>query len=125
MKLPAACTLLALFWLGLAVRGDDTQNKRDQQRSTDFVFEARPKDITPGQSAVLRWSIEGGAKVAIEECPDSDIGTRGLRRIGEFAGSSGTLEVKPKENTTYVIVCEGSTTFSCASATIRVRLKMR
>jgi hypothetical protein len=72
----------------------------------------------------LRWSIKGATKVAIEEAPASGIANQ-LRKLGTFEGSSGTLEVRPKENTTYVITCEGSTTYSCASVTVRVRVKQR
>ena len=84
---------------------------------TDFVFEAVPQVVAPGQASLLRWKIQGAAKVTIEEAS----GTGTLRTIGEFDGT-GTLEVRPARDSTYVVSCKGSTTFSCASVSIRVRV---
>jgi hypothetical protein len=83
----------------------------------DFLFEIQPRVIAPGDAAILHWSIRGTEKVLIEEAPS---GASGLTSIGTFAGS-GSLEVYPKQDTIYVISCEGSTTYSCASTTVRVR----
>lgn len=91
--------------------------------SEEFVFEVQPHDIVSGESAVLRWSIKGATKVTIEEAPESSTGRSELRKIGEFEGSSGTLQVSPAEDTTYVISCVGSTKYSCASLSVRVRVK--
>ena len=48
----------------------------------------------------------------------------GLRKVGSF-DSTGSLQVQPSEDTTYVFSCEGSTTYSCASVSVRVRVKRR
>jgi hypothetical protein len=90
-------------------------------RSDDFVFDVQPRIIAPGDAAVLRWWIRGTAKVLIEEAP---AGASGLTSIGTFAGS-GTLEVHPAGDTIYVISCEGATTYSCASTTVRVRSRSK
>ena len=87
------------------------------QSQTDFVFEAVPPVVAPGQASLLRWKIQGAAKVTIEEAS----GTGTLHTIGEFDGT-GTLEVRPARDSTYVVSCKGSTTFSCASVSIRVRV---
>lgn len=88
-------------------------------KSNDFVFEAEPPVVTAGETAVLHWSIKGATKVLIEEGSSA---SRELHKIGEFGGT-GRIEVRPQEDTIYVISCEGSTTYSCASLTIRVQVK--
>jgi len=119
-----ACSLLLLLWIpGSAQTSFVNVNKTIEKKSPEFVFEIRPREIAPGQVAVLRWSIKGAERIAIQEAPDS--GTRGLREIGKFEGDHGTLEVRPTESTTYVIVCEGATTYACASASVRVQVKRR
>ena len=95
-----------------------TDSKAKPQKSRDFVFEIQPREISPGQPATLRWSIKGATKVLIEEAVESGI----LHKLGEF-GASGSIEVQPEQNTTYVLTCEGSTSFTCASATVKVRVK--
>lgn len=116
--------LVALLSSSALSRGQGTSPSK-AQKSQDFIFEAQPREIVVGQAAVLRWSIKGATKVVIEEAPESGGDARDLRKIGTFEGSSGTLEVKPKETTAYVITCEGSTTSWCASITVRVRVKQR
>jgi hypothetical protein len=125
-------TTAALFWLGAFLllgspgqgQGDSPPRaKTEKQKSQDFLFEVRPREIAPGEAAVLRWSIKGAARVTIEEAPKSGTGSPELTKVGSFEGSSGMLEVRPKEDTTYVITCEGSTAYTCASATVRVRVK--
>lgn len=83
----------------------------------DFVFVAEPSFIAPGETATLRWNIQGATSVTIEEAA----GTGKLHLVGEF-GASGTLPVRPRESSTYVVACKGSTTFSCASVSVHVRL---
>lgn len=119
--------LFAILVLGVPSRsqsGPRHESKGEARKSQDFLFEVQPREIVAGERAVLRWSIKGATKVAIEEARASGIANQ-LRKLGTFEGSSGTLEVRPKENTTYVITCEGSTTYSCASVTVRVRVKQR
>jgi hypothetical protein len=119
MNLTKAC-LFGLAIVGL-VGGQQTstRDKQRDERSKDFVFEIRPPVIAPGETAVLYWSIKGATKVTIEQVPASK---RDLEKIGTFAGS-GQLEVRPREDTTYVVSCEGSTTLVCASISVRVRVK--
>lgn len=95
------------------------------QKSETFLFEARPREITAGGTAVLRWSIKGATKITIKAAPESLAGEGRLRSIGTFEGESGTLRIAPSETTMYVIECEGSTDYSCASLTVRVRVKQR
>jgi len=97
--------------------------KHGNQKSEDFVFDVQPREVRAGQTATLHWSIKGATKVTIEEAPDSSVGRAELRKLGTFEGSQGTLPVSPTENTTYVISCVGVTTYSCASLSVRVRVK--
>jgi hypothetical protein len=91
------------------------------QKGEDSIFDVQPPVSAPGETAVLRWSIKGATKVVVEEAS----GSKGeLHKLSTFSGT-GSLQVSPKENTTYVVSCEGSKTFSCASATVRVRIKRR
>ena len=113
--------LLAVLLLGASGRAIGFAHKADVQKSDDFLFEIQPRVIVAGETALLRWSIKGATKVVIEEASKS---SRELHKIGTFGGS-GSLQVRPTEDTTYVITCEGSTTYSCASVSIRVRVKQR
>ena len=113
--------LLALVLLGAPSRSQDVGRSADKQpKVDDFLFEVQPRVIAAGETALLRWSIKGATKVVIEEASKSK---SQLHEIGTFGGS-GSLKVRPKEDTTYVISCEGSTT-SCASVSVRVRPKQR
>ncbi len=127
MKTGLSC-LVAVLLLWSPSRGRDgsrTGARADTRKSQDFVFEVHPQHIVAGEVAVLRWSIKGATKITIEEARESGVRVRELHKIGTFEGSSGTLEVRPTESTTYVITGEGSTTYSCASVTVRVRAKRR
>lgn len=86
--------------------------------SERFLFEAELSVIGPGEMSLLRWNIQGATSVSIEEAS----GTHELHLIGKFS-RTGTLPVRPEKNSTYVISCEGSTQFSCASVSVRVRVK--
>ncbi|HVW07177.1 MAG TPA: hypothetical protein VHC90_01265 [Bryobacteraceae bacterium] len=122
MKL-AICGLLLLLWAPTAAEISAAGAEKEIPRSKDLVFEARPREIAPGETAVLRWMIKGATRVVIQESRDSRAGD--LREIGRFEGASGTLEVKPKESTTYVALCEGATRYACGSTSVRVRVKGR
>ena len=117
--------LLALILLGMLSRGGEGAARGDRKpeasKSTEFQFEVQPREIAPGETATLRWSIKGAIKVLIEE---ESASSNKLRTLGTFGGS-GSLQVRPREDTIYVLSCEGSTTFSCASVTVRVRVKKR
>jgi len=113
-----ALVLLEASWSQDVARA---AQQKGSQKSEDFLFDVQPRTIAAGETAVLRWSIKGATKVLIEEAPES---RRTLSTVGTFGGS-GTLKVSPKENTTYVVTCEGSTTYSCASVSIRVQVTRR
>lgn len=114
--------LFALVLLDAPTYGQDAATQQQgAQKSEDFLFDVQPRTIAAGETAVLRWSIKGATKVVIEEASES---RRALSPVGTFGGS-GTLKVSPKENTTYVVTCEGSTTFTCASVSVRVQVKKR
>ena len=113
--------LLALVLLVAPAPGQDVvrvEREQEARKSEDFLFDVQPRVIAHGQTAVLRWSIKGATKVLIEECSSA---SRRLRTVGTFGGS-GSIQVQPKEDTTYVVTCEGSTTYSCASVSVRVRV---
>ncbi len=89
-----------------------------RQSSDNFVFEAQPSIIRPGETALLRWNIQGATSVTIEAASDDNK----LQVIGTF-GARDTLKVQPQEDSTYVISCGGGAALSCASVTVRVRVK--
>jgi len=118
--------LFALLLLGAPGRSQNSaggvyEPKAVTSESDDFFFDIQPRVIAAGDAALLRWSIKGATQAVIEEASES---SRELHKLGTFGGS-GSLQVRPKENTTYVISCERSTTYSCASVTVRVRVKQR
>jgi len=59
-----------------------------------------------------QFSAGPATKITIEEAPDSAVGRSELHQLGTFEGRSGTLEVRPMENMTYVISCVGSSKYS-------------
>lgn len=123
MPQAARYCLLALILLGVPSRSQDAArgaDKQEKKKPDGFLFEVQPRVIAPGEPALLRWSIKGATKVVIQEASKS---SSQLHKIGTFGGS-GSLQVRPEEDTTYVVSCEGSTT-SCASVSIRVRVKPR
>ncbi len=86
------------------------------EKPRDFILDVNPRVIEPGEAAVLRWSIQGATQVLIEAETES---AGHLVNLGTFGGE-GSLEIRPEENTTYVVSCQGSTGYSCATATVRV-----
>lgn len=100
-----------------------TGGQKHKDTGEDFIFEVQPREIAAGEGAVLRWSIKGATQITIEEEPESMVGRGELQKLGTFEGGSGTLQVKPAENTTYVISCTGETKYTCASLSVRVRVK--
>ena len=123
MKSTAWFLLLGLVLPSFTARSQKPSAKG--QREEEFLFEIQPHEVVAGEKAVLRWSIQGATKVTIEEAAQSRGGRVEVHKLGTFEGSSGTLEVTPTTNTTYLINCEGSSKYSCASLTVRVRVKDR
>ena len=120
----ARCCILALIVLGVPSRSQDVArvvHEQGSKKSDDFLFEVQPRVIAAGETVVLHWSIKGATKVVIEEASKS---SNALHKLGTFGGS-GSLQVWPNEDTTYVVSCEGSTSHSCASVSVRVRVKRR
>jgi hypothetical protein len=116
--------LLAITLLVLPCRSHDAlriAHQQGPQKADEFVFEVQPRVIESGEKAVLHWSIKGATKVVIEEWSES---RRWLRIVGTF-GATGSLEVAPKEDITYLLSCEGSTTYVCATVSVRVKAKKR
>ena len=111
-------TLAVLITIAPAQQSARHQSARD---AGDFFVEIQPKLITPGEVATIRWHIKSATRVVIEEVRSS---TGKLRKIGEF-GAEGSMEVRPVEDMTYVLNCEGATSYSCASVSIRVREKKK
>ena len=114
--------LLTLVLLGIPSPAQERVQviqKPTTKKADEFFFDVQPRVIMAGEAATLRWSIKGATRVVLEESSGS---RPELRKLGTFSGS-GSLQVHPKEETTYVITCEGSTTYSCASITVRVRVK--
>ena len=123
---PAALLGLILLWVfGFNQEVAPIEQKNQGPRSEDFIFEIQPREIAAGETAVLRWSIKGATRITIEETPESSAGNSALHELGTFEGGSGSLQVMPTQNTTYVISCVGSTTYSCASLSVRVRVKRK
>lgn len=89
-----------------------------------YTFVIEPAVIAPGQSATLFWNIPGATQVSIEKTSeDAKLKGKGeLNRIGTF-DAKGQVEVKPLADTTYVLSCEGSKSITCASVSVRVRVK--
>lgn len=116
--------IVLLLVAGVAAKWSRIPETKKSQESQDFIFEVEPREIAQGETAILRWSIKGATRVRLEESPDS-LGGRELHLLGTFDGGVGTLQVRPTEDTTYVISCEGSTTYTCASLSVRVRVKRR
>jgi hypothetical protein len=114
----ARCCLLAVVMVGPfnAQTGASKATKQPVKQSADFLFEVQPKVIAPGETATLRWSVKGASKVVLEEASGAD---PDLHKIGTFNGS-GTLQVRPLRDTTYVISCDVSA-YTCASVSVRVR----
>jgi hypothetical protein len=112
--------LLSVILLGASSR-NQAIGRVVHDKSDEFLLEIQPRVIAPGEEAVLRWSIKGATKVVIEEASKS---SREMHKIGAFSGS-GSVHVRPTEDTTYVVTCEGATKYSCASVSVRVRVKQR
>lgn len=115
------CCLIGAFLLAIALAGLPQQ--RPAQKSDAFVFEAAPREITAGESTQLRWSIKGATRITIEEAVETPDGRTMTRVVGTFDGETGAVRVTPAQTTTYLIDCEGSATYSCASLTVKVRVK--
>ena len=120
-KIGMQSSLFSLVLLSLLTcsRGFQSSEPGTPEQKPDYVFIAEPSIIEPGESATLVWRIPDATDVSIDAAGYRE---RELHRLGTFGGS-GKLEVKPLEDTTYVISCEGSKTLVCASVSVRVRIR--
>ena len=86
-------------------------------------FVARPEVIHAGQKSTLTWNAKNASEVLIEKAAEASGGDPAefLDSMGKFA-ASGSLEVRPKVTTTYVISC-GNEKIGCASASVTVIVK--
>ena len=85
-------------------------------------FAAHPVVIHRGEKVTLRWEARTAAPVTLEQAIDPKADVRAeFRSLGTFP-SSGSLEVYPQANTTYIVTCE-STKIGCVSATVQVIVK--
>ncbi len=86
-------------------------------------FIARPTVIHAGETVTLTWNAANADGVLLEEAAEAaDFEPAELlHSVGTFPGS-GSLEVRPKVSTTYVISC-GNETIGCASASANVIVK--
>ncbi|HVP31529.1 MAG TPA: hypothetical protein VMW35_20465 [Myxococcota bacterium] len=70
-------------------------------------FEASPLEVEPGGAVVLHWRAENADECSLEP---------GVGRVG----AAGSRSVKPTEDTTYTIVCRGSSGESERSVSVSV-----
>jgi len=87
---------------------------------------ATPAVVRAGQKVVLTWNTRNTSRVLLEaaEEPNAAALPALLHSLGEFP-ANGTLEVRPKVTTTYVVSCgyDKDPTFKCAAASVRVVVK--
>jgi len=85
-------------------------------------FTAHPLIIHRGETVVLHWDTKNAAGVTLEQAVDPKADIRAaFESLGTFP-SSGTLEVHPKDSTTYVVTC-GNELIGCSSASVHVIVK--
>ena len=85
-------------------------------------FTAHPLIIHRGETVVLHWDTKNAAGVTLEQAVDPKADIRAaFESLGTFP-SSGTLEVHPKDSTTYVVTC-GNEFIGCSSASVHVIVK--
>jgi hypothetical protein len=87
-------------------------------------FEAMPAKVAPGETAILRWVVQGAARVWLEEVVEGSGNWRRfeLRELGDLARDGG-IQVKPRSTTRYLLNCESQAGLACASLSVRVELK--
>jgi len=81
-----------------------------------------PETIDSGEKAVLQWDARNVSEVLLEEAldPHAEIPAE-FNSLGKFP-ASGTLEVRPKASTIFVVSC-GDEKIGCASASVHVTVK--
>lgn len=124
MKSPIAVTLLLLSFSGCPKK---TPSKESMPLSPTVPqitrFIARPQTIHAGEESLLVWNAKNVDRVLLEQVaePHGEAREDVLHPVGEFP-ASGTLEVRPKWTTTYVISCgDQNAGTASASATVFVQ----
>ena len=85
-------------------------------------FTASPQIAHRGERVLLHWDARNVPVVLLEEAPDPGADIRAdFQSLGTFP-ASGSLEVFPKDNMTYVLSC-GNELIGCSTAAIRVVVK--
>jgi hypothetical protein len=85
-------------------------------------FVVHPRVIKRGETAMLHWDARNANEVLLEKAADPYASRPAdFHAVGKFA-SSGTLEVRPKVTTIYVVSC-GDELIGCSSASVRVQVR--
>jgi len=119
--------LLVLPGLVMAIVGCPERIPLETPRApADFPqfirFVANPRIINPGEKVVLGWDAHNAREVILEQAVDPHADIRAsFQQLGTFP-ASGTLEVHPKTNTTYVVSYDDET-IGCSSASVQIIVK--
>ena len=124
MKSPIAIAVLLLSFSGCPKKvptEEPVPLSLTAPQITRFI--ARPEVVHAGEESVLVWNARNVQQVLLEQAaePHDEAPGEFLHPVGEFP-ANGTLALRPKWTTTYVISCgnENAGTAS-ASATVVVR----
>ena len=87
-----------------------------------LTLTADRRTVHPGEVVLLRWQSRDASSVTIEQAIDPHAHARAnFQSLGSHP-ASGTLEVRPKHSTTYVVSC-GDERIGCSSASIYIVVK--
>ena len=84
-------------------------------------FTVKPKVITRGETVTLAWKTRGVPSVSIAWGPEYH--QRGTMQRKTELPPSGTMTVRPMENTLYVLECGTLAGDVCMAASASVRVK--
>lgn len=119
--------LLALVGISLSMLGcagrislEEPPPPGNYPRITRMVV--NPTVIHRGEKIILHWDTANTGLVTIEQAvdPEADI-PADFQSVGTFP-PNGTLELYPRESTTYVVTC-GNAVIGCSSAGVHVVVK--
>ena len=119
--------LLILTGLILSLAGCAGSIHLDTSRTPESYpqimrFTAHPMIIHRGEAVALHWDAKNSAGITLEQAldPKADIRAK-FESLGTFP-STGTLEVHPKDSTTYVLSC-GNEIIGCSAASVHIIVK--
>lgn len=122
MKLLLALSGLVLILAGCAERIPLETPRLPGNYPQIARLTAHPMTVHPGQTVLLHWDARNTAKVTLEQAVDPKADIRAeFESLGTFP-ASGSLQVRPKETTTYVLTC-GNEIIGCSSASVQVVVK--